>query len=57
MKKDNRICRGDYESAMHYDCAECPVHDCGYRKDVKIPVMFFSVLSIIVLAILAFVVL
>ena len=29
----NKVCNGNYESAMHYDCNECNATDCPYRKN------------------------
>ena len=56
MKKDNRICRGDYESAMHYDCAECFQSNCQFRKNPKIPIVLLVALVLSVLSVLAYIV-
>ena len=30
--EDNRVCEGNYDSAMHYDC-DCCLARCSYRKE------------------------
>ena len=56
MKKDERVCRGDYESAMHYDCAECFQSNCQFRKNPKIPIVLLVALVLSVLSVLAYIV-
>ena len=56
MKKDERVCRGDYESAMHYDCAECFQSNCQFRKNPKIPLVSLVILAGLVLSVLAYIV-
>ena len=56
MKKDNRICRGDYESARHYACAECFVKGGGFRKNPKIPLVGLIILAAVIISVAAYIV-
>ena len=49
--EDKRVCGGNYDSAMHYDCAECLAR-CKYRKETK-PVLLISIIGIVVVVSLA----
>ncbi|MBK7380595.1 MAG: hypothetical protein IPJ03_17720 [Ignavibacteriales bacterium] len=52
--EDKRVCRGDYESAMHYDCAECFAHKCKYRRSSALfAIVLIAVMSITILVSIA----
>jgi len=46
----------NYEEAMHYDCAECDIDNCLFRKDTGIPTgaLFVLVLIIIIVGLILF---
>ena len=50
--EDARECRGNYESAMHYDCMVCNAKDCIFRKTTS-SILGSTVLCIIAVAIVA----
>ena len=50
--EDNRVCGGNYDSAMHYDCAECLAR-CKYRKETKPVSLMISIIGVIVVVSLA----
>lgn len=56
MQEDNRVCEGNYESAMHYDCKICPAK-CILRREVssKAPLKLF--LGVVLFLIVATIVL
>lgn len=47
--EDKKICDGNYEEAMHYDCDECAA-DCPYRKGELgiLPFIIFLGISILI---------
>jgi len=45
-KKDIRVCGGDYDSAMHYDCLECKEVNCYFRKEEN-KFLYWAVLLVI----------
>ncbi len=49
MEKDEMKCEGNFEAAMHYDCAECFRHNCPYRKESKSFLLFVALASLIFL--------
>lgn len=50
--EDSRVCRGNYDSAMHYDCAECLAR-CKYRKDTKPVLVFCTIMVVVIIVTLA----
>ncbi|MBK7380439.1 MAG: hypothetical protein IPJ03_15905 [Ignavibacteriales bacterium] len=47
-----KVCGGNYDSAMHYDCAECKA-PCPFRKEAKPAIWAGIVIVILAIAGLA----
>lgn len=53
MEEEQMKCGGDFDAAMHYDCAECNVKDCPHRKETKY--LWYFLILMISLVIIGFI--